>query len=189
LIAGNCEKGTLFIFSGLPGSGKSTISKLLSKRLSALYLRVDTVEHMLSEYVQGDIEDKGYRILYRLAYDNLSLGLKVVADSCNPIVITRNDWEKVAINSNSKYVNIEVVCSNPEEHRNRIEKRVSDIDGFMLPTWNQVVNREYQVWNKERIEIDTALKSEQESIEELIYKINMLNLKKYLERFYSMTKN
>ncbi len=34
----------LIIFSGLPGSGKSTIARTLSERLNAVYLRVDTIE-------------------------------------------------------------------------------------------------------------------------------------------------
>ncbi|WP_117148608.1 AAA family ATPase, partial [Klebsiella pneumoniae] len=37
----------LFIFSGLPGTGKSTIAKMLSKKISAVYLRVDTVEQAI----------------------------------------------------------------------------------------------------------------------------------------------
>lgn len=33
----------LIIFSGLPGSGKSTIARALAKRLGAVYLRIDTM--------------------------------------------------------------------------------------------------------------------------------------------------
>jgi predicted kinase len=34
----------LIIFGGLPGTGKTTISKEVAKRLKAVYLRVDTIE-------------------------------------------------------------------------------------------------------------------------------------------------
>jgi predicted kinase len=37
----------LIIFSGLPGSGKSTVAKIVAKRLGAVYLRVDTVEQAI----------------------------------------------------------------------------------------------------------------------------------------------
>jgi len=37
----------LYIFAGLPGSGKSTIAQLLSKQLKAVYLRVDSIEQAL----------------------------------------------------------------------------------------------------------------------------------------------
>ncbi|NIK79967.1 putative kinase [Paenibacillus castaneae] len=34
----------LYIFSGLPGTGKSTLSSALARELQATYLRVDVVE-------------------------------------------------------------------------------------------------------------------------------------------------
>ena len=37
----------LIIFGGLPGTGKTTISKEVAKRLKAVYLRVDTIEQTL----------------------------------------------------------------------------------------------------------------------------------------------
>ena len=36
----------LYIFSGLPGCGKSTVAKMLSEKLKAVYLRVDTIEQL-----------------------------------------------------------------------------------------------------------------------------------------------
>jgi len=56
------------------------------------------------------MEGEWYRLSYRLAADNLRLGTSVVADSCNPIEFTRNEWENVALESGARYVNIEVVC-------------------------------------------------------------------------------
>ncbi|AHJ71499.1 AAA family ATPase [Zymomonas mobilis] len=34
----------LIVFTGLPGCGKTTIAQLLSKKLSAVYIRVDEIE-------------------------------------------------------------------------------------------------------------------------------------------------
>lgn len=34
----------LFIMSGLPASGKSTLSKLIAKEYKASYFRIDTIE-------------------------------------------------------------------------------------------------------------------------------------------------
>ncbi len=33
----------LVVFAGLPGAGKTTIARLLAKRLDAIYLRIDTI--------------------------------------------------------------------------------------------------------------------------------------------------
>lgn len=39
----------LIIFGGLPGVGKTTISKALASELKAVYLRIDTVEQVLKD--------------------------------------------------------------------------------------------------------------------------------------------
>lgn len=41
------RKIILIIMNGLPDSGKSTVAKMLSEKLSAVYLRVDTVEQAI----------------------------------------------------------------------------------------------------------------------------------------------
>ncbi|WP_455626492.1 AAA family ATPase [Parabacteroides sp.] len=38
-------KPILFILLGLPGSGKSTLSRFLARKYKIPYLRIDTIEH------------------------------------------------------------------------------------------------------------------------------------------------
>ena len=38
------KESVLYIFSGLPASGKSTLAKNLSKILKAVFIRIDTIE-------------------------------------------------------------------------------------------------------------------------------------------------
>ncbi|HHP0493126.1 TPA: AAA family ATPase, partial [Vibrio harveyi] len=76
---------TLYIFSGLPASGKSTLAKLLAARVGAMYVRVDTIEQGLRDLCHFKVEGEGYRLSYRIIRDNLELGLSCIADSCNPI--------------------------------------------------------------------------------------------------------
>lgn len=71
----------LYIFSGLPGSGKSTLSQLVASELDAVYLRVDTIEQALREICSIDVRGEGHSLAHRIASDNLRLGLNVVADS------------------------------------------------------------------------------------------------------------
>ena len=161
----------LFIFSGLPASGKSTLSKLIAKEYNAVYLRIDTIEQSLRDLCNFEVQGEGYGLSYRIASDNLKLGQNVVSDSCNPVNFTRKEWENIAKESGSSFINIEILCSNKEEHRKRIEMRESEVKGLKLPAWKEVENREYHPWESERIIIDTANKTIKESFEELKEKI------------------
>ncbi|AFY37554.1 kinase [[Leptolyngbya] sp. PCC 7376] len=162
------SRPTLFIFSGLPATGKTTLSRALAKYLGATHLRIDTIEQALRDLCQIQVEGEGYRLAYRVAADNLQLGLSVVSDSCNPIELTRREWEQVAIDNDADVLNIEVICSDKAEHRRRIETRQTDIQTLKLPTWQDVLAREYDLWSGDRLVIDTAGQTITESIATLV---------------------
>lgn len=165
---GAMDKPTLYIFSGLPGAGKTALAKGLAKAVGASYLRIDTIEQAIRDLCDFKVEGEGYRLTYRVASDNLQLGNSVVADSCNPIELTRDEWEDIARKAGAHFENVEVVCSDIGEHRRRVEGRECDIPGFKLPTWDQVQNREYHPWQRPRIQIDTAAKNTPECLGELL---------------------
>ena len=165
-------RATLYIFSGLPGSGKTALSRLLARRVGAAHLRIDTIEQALRDLCSVDVRAEGYRLAYRIASDILDAGVSVVADSCNPIELTRREWERVALDSGARYVNIEVVCTDRQEHRDRVEGRTSTILGMKLPTWHEVEDREYHEWTVERIVVDTSRRTAGECIEELLPRLS-----------------
>ncbi|THF86690.1 AAA family ATPase [Deinococcus sp. KSM4-11] len=154
----------LLVFSGLPGTGKSTLARQLAQQLNAAYLRVDTVEAALLRCgLKATVE--GYAVSYALALDNLQLGNRVVVDVVNPLAVTRDAWAGVAAEAGARLVNIEVVCSDAAEHRQRVESRRDDranhVGEWIPPTWEsvQATAREFEPWNGERVVVDTAGKS------------------------------
>lgn len=167
------NKPTLYIFAGLPGAGKSSLAKELAKVIGAVYLRIDTVEQAIRDLCEIQVEGEGYRLSYRVASDNLEIGNSVVADSCNPIELSRKEWNKVAENSGASCVNIEVVCSDVSEHKRRVETREPEVIGLQLPTWEQVKNREYHSWHCSRMVIDTASKSTHECVDEILNDVSV----------------
>jgi predicted kinase len=132
----------LYIFSGLPATGKSELSKYLANKLGAVYLRIDSIEQSLKNNGFEIAEGQGYEVAYEIALDNLELGLSVVADSVNPLPITREAWRNIADKAGSAYCEIEIICSDKDEHKRRVESRITDIKGLKLPTWEDVVSRD-----------------------------------------------
>jgi len=148
----------LIIFGGLPGVGKSEIARELARQLGAVFLRVDSIEQALrdSGVVTGPLDESGYRIGYAMAEDNLRLGCSVVADCVNPLTITRDAWLDIAKRTGVRAVEIEIQCSDPNEHRRRVESRTADIPGLNLPSWEDVVSRQYEPWTREHLVLDSA---------------------------------
>jgi predicted kinase len=155
----------LIILSGLPGTGKTTIARTVAKATGATHLRIDTIEQTLRNGGIAEITDEGYRIAYALAEDNLRLGHTVIADSVNPIAITRDAWRAVATRAGTKSIDVEIVCSNQTEHRRRVENRAPDIAGHKLPTWRDVIDREYHAWDRNRLVIDSALEPVEQTVQ------------------------
>jgi predicted kinase len=122
----------LIVFGGLPGVGKTTLAKAVAKKCAAVYLRIDTIEAAMRRSValRDDIGPAGYVIAYWVAEENLRLGQPVVADSVNPLQVTRDSWTLVARKALVNLVEVEVVCSDAAEHRSRIESRSIDLDGL-----------------------------------------------------------
>jgi predicted kinase len=149
---------TLIILGGLPGTGKTTLARLLANRLGAMHLRIDTIEQALrnSRALAACVGDAGYRVAYAIAADNLRLGKSVVADSVNPLQITRDAWRAAAAGTGAQVIDVEVVCSDVSEHRRRVESRHSDIPGHSPPSWQEVIDREYHPWDRPHITVDTA---------------------------------
>lgn len=166
-------ENVLYIFSGLPGAGKTTLAKNISKKLEAVYIRIDTIEQGIRDLCDFNVQGEGYRLAYRIIADNLIIGNNVVVDSCNPIKLTRDEYEGIAIENNCKYKNIEIICSNKLEHKNRVKTRKSDIRNLVLPKWEDVEKREYDKWDKNHIIVDTANKSIEDCTKELMEKISI----------------
>jgi predicted kinase len=161
----------LFIFSGLPASGKSTLSQMLTRQIGATHLRVDVIEQALRDLLSVDVKGEGYEMAYRLAADQLRLGMCVVADSCNPIALTRDAWQRVATDSYAGFINIEVICSDLDEHRRRVETREVGISELKLPNWEDVMARVYEPWDRDRIVVDTAGRTPEDCMQELVQRI------------------
>lgn len=166
----------LIIMAGLPGTGKTTLSHRLARELGATHVRVDTIEAALAG-LDMEVGAAGYHVAFLVARDNLLLGGTVVADSVNPVTETREGWRDVAHDAGAAYREVEVVCSDVEEHRRRVEARraawaavpARPSSAGMPPTWAQVLARSRAPWTTERLVVDTAGRTVEESAAWLLH--------------------
>ncbi|TYL83858.1 AAA family ATPase [Bradyrhizobium cytisi] len=146
---------TLIVFGGLPGTGKTTLSRELTRRFAATYIRVDAIEQTLRA-AGHDVGQMGYVIANALAAENLRLDRVVVADCVNPVPASRDGWRQTALQASARIAEIEVICSDVALHRQRAEARTSDIAGLKLPSWHDIVSRHYEPWDRDHLVLDTA---------------------------------
>ena len=153
----------LVVLSGRSGVGKTTIARGLAAAWPAVHLRIDSIEQALR---RGGVEvyAEAYAVAHAVAEDNLRLGSRVIADSVNPWPLTRVEWRAVAERAGVPVLDVEVVCSDAAEHQRRVESRASDIPGHVVPTWREVLARDYRPWDTERLVVDSALLTVKESV-------------------------
>jgi predicted kinase len=132
-----------------------------------VHVRIDSIEQALRQ-VGYEVEGEGYRVAYAIAEDNLRLGRIVIADCVNPWPLTRQEWQAVADRADVRAVNVEVVCSDSDEHKRRIDARRCEFDGEILPTWSDVMKRDYRPWARERLVIDTARLEVPQSVQTIL---------------------
>ncbi|MDQ1023173.1 putative kinase [Streptomyces umbrinus] len=80
----------------------------------------------------------------------------MIAESVNPLTVTRNAWRDAAVRAGVPSVEVVVVCSDPVEHRRRVTSRSVDIPDLALPDWQQILDREYEHRDRDRVVVDTV---------------------------------
>ncbi|HEU5006248.1 MAG TPA: AAA family ATPase [Jatrophihabitantaceae bacterium] len=142
----------LIVLAGLPGVGKTTVAHALAARLRAAVIRVDAIEaaivrHGLDSHPVGPI---GYAIAHEIASGCLRAGTPVVVDAVNPVPASRAGWHSLAASTVAPFTFVEVVLADRVEHRRRVAGRVSDLDGLVVPSWDDVLASGYEPWDESR---------------------------------------
>ncbi|MCU1514470.1 MAG: ATP-binding protein [Microbacteriaceae bacterium] len=138
--------------AGLPGAGKSTIADILGERINATVVSVDPIESaILSAGIDSDQPTglAAYLVAEKIAEFILLSGQSVIVDAVNAVGPAREQWVALADRMGQTLKFIEVVCSNAELHRRRLESRHWKIPHLAEPTWHAVEQSldEYSEWD------------------------------------------
>lgn len=145
----------LVVFGGLPGSGKTTLARAVAEQLNATFVRIDSIEVALQR-LGLPVGAAAYAAGNAVARDQLVLGRPVVVDAVNPIAAARQGWVDLASSVGIPCRFVEIVLFDAREHRRRVERRVADLEGHVLPTWEQVVALAYEPWTEERLVVESV---------------------------------
>jgi len=141
----------LIAMAGLPGAGKSTIAEVVGNRLGFAVLSVDPIESaILSAGIDSD-EPTGlaaYLVAEAIADAALANGQSIIVDAVNAVDPAREQWVELAEKHHEKLRFIEVICTDTEIHRERLETRDRNLAHIPDPTWHQVEQSldEYADW-------------------------------------------
>ncbi|MCY7412303.1 MAG: ATP-binding protein [Salinibacterium sp.] len=136
--------------AGLPGAGKSTIGHVVGARLGLTVVSVDPIE---SAILRAGIEPDqptglaAYLVAEMQAEALITASRSVIIDAVNAVTPAREQWVSLAERQSEQLRFIEVICSDPELHRQRIENRERSLP-FLELTWNAVERslEDYAAW-------------------------------------------
>ncbi len=152
--------GLLVVTSGLPGVGKTAMARELARRCSLFHIELDHLEAAL--FRQGFSGEQlgwvGYEMITALAADNLAIGHSVLLDSVGWTTAVRQRWAELAAEQHAEFRPIEVICSDRQVHRERLERRRRDLEGFPETSWDDVqdARERYEPWAADRLMLDTV---------------------------------
>ena len=167
----------LIVFSGLPGTGKSTLAEAVGRYFGTPVFAKDWLEaSLLQSGVKSTDENRslghaGYELLTVLAKRQLLLGQSVILDSVAATKTIRAEWRKLAKRYQADWRVIECICSDESLHQARLKIRRRRIPGWHELEWSEVerVKKYYAPWRVKRLTLDMANRFEENLSRALAY--------------------
>jgi predicted kinase len=157
------SRPSVVVFTGLPGTGKSTLAELVASRIRAPAFAGDWVLGALAPHgVLNDLDRSAllslyYDVLGMLVTRQLLLGQSAVVDCLLDDAVAAR-WRELAARFDASLVIVECVCSDPDLHRQRVEGRERGIPGWHEVDWEHVqrMRVEFPPLGVERLMVDAV---------------------------------
>jgi len=161
-LAGRGAGARLIVFSGLPGTGKSTLAEAAGQQLQVPVFAADWLLGSLTPFGGYHLDDLlkiGAELLTTLAFRQLELGQSAILDFPAEDLATRTRWRTLAHTAAAEFRVVVCVCSDLNQHRTRLERRQRGIPGWHEGgNWANVERRlaEFPPWTGEVLAVDAV---------------------------------
>lgn len=149
---------TLILFAGMPGSGKTTLARMVARRLKVPVFAKDRVQRVLRDHhLAPEHSGDGYFIILDIADELLSLGLSVILDATFPLDHFRMVASEIAARYKANFCAIYCYCSDEAVWKERMVDRVHYVPGWKPVGWSDVQRMQeyYQPWNANALFVDS----------------------------------
>jgi predicted kinase len=149
---------TLILFTGMPGSGKTTLARMVARRLKVPVFAKDRVQRVLRDHhLAPENSGDGYYIILDIADELLSLGLSVMLDATFPLDHFRMVASDIAARYKANFCAIYCYCSDEKVWQSRMVDRVHYVPGWKPVGWSDVLRMKeyYQPWNDNALFVDS----------------------------------
>lgn len=146
---------SLVVFSGLPGTGKSTLSSRLAKEKGWALISKDQIDRSLErEKVVAPVAS--YHVMLGLAKLNLVHGVSVVLDAAFSRGGYRQEAFEIAEQAGADFKAIYSICSDKELLKKRVESRPEMVEGWTPADWKEVerVDSYFEDWILPHLQLD-----------------------------------
>src|SRR5436305_10977135 len=129
---------TFIVMRGFPGTGKSTIARLLAAALHAPLIDRDIIRQTVV-HIFGELPLVGqfsYELMFALAAEQLSLGLSVVVDTPLTYRTTYEQARELARSFSTPMLVVHCQCP-PEVQKRRLEGRKGQVSTFQITSWEE----------------------------------------------------
>ena len=140
----------LVIFSGLPGTGKSTLANRLARELRVPLLCIDDVIGEVPENPGIAFWDSKVTILLDLIETQLELGLSVIADSVF-MNMDRYHAQELARRYQTRFLPIYVYISDDKIWEERVTARFKELNNKNVASWERIQHQRerFREWEPE----------------------------------------